>query len=123
MNVLKIEGLDSYWALQSFNKLFLGLKMLPAYLTESYEEFFSKIDDLPEDDKLKMIREAVMFVPLDADEIMALAKFCTDKNGIRYTRENMKSLSPDVINEIIVSVCTEIAKIKVTYVTETEKKN
>jgi hypothetical protein len=40
-----------------------------------------------------------------------------------YSSENLKSLSPDQIFEIVVAVSKEIAKIKVDFLTENEKKN
>jgi hypothetical protein len=70
-----------------------------------------------------MIREAVLFVELDEDEVKSLICFCTDKNGVPYTEENLKSLSPADLVEIIVAVSVQISKIKIDFVSEKEKKN
>jgi len=123
LNVLELRGYKSLRAMNAFHTLMLGLKMLPAYMTESYEDFYSRIEAMPETDQEKMIREAVMFVNLQKDEVEAIACFCTDANGVPYTAENLKNLSPKDLVEMIVAVCKEISKIKVNFVSEIEKKN
>lgn len=123
MKVLELKGLPSYFALQTFHKLMLGLKMLPAYMGESYEDFYARIEVLSSEAQEKFIREAVLFVPLERDEIFSLLNFCTDANGVPYGIENSKSLKPDQLHEMMVGVCVEIAKIKVNFVSESEKKN
>lgn len=123
MKVLELKGYKSLKALNAFHTLMLGLKMLPAYMAEDYETFYSRVQDMPPQDQEKLIREAVLFVELQKDEVEALACFCADKNGVPYTAENLKSLGPAVLMEIIVSVCVEISKIKINFVTEAEKKN
>jgi hypothetical protein len=101
----------------------LGLKMLPQYMGESYEEFLARIHEMPEEDQKKMITEAAMFVELSKEEVEALTCFCIDKNGVPYTAENLKNLNPKEQVEIIVSVCMAIAKIRIDFITESEKKN
>ena len=123
MKVLELRGYKSLKALNAFHTLMLGLKMLPSYMGETYEDFYSRVDGMPEADQEKMIREAVLFVELQKDEVEALVCFCADANGIPYTAENLKSLGPDKIVELIVSVAKEIAKIKINFVTDIEKKN
>lgn len=123
MKVLELRGYRSLRALNAFHALMLGLKMLPAYMGEHYEDFYARIEKMPPADQEKMIREAVLFVELQKDEVESLASFCTDPNGVPYTPENMRSLDAGVLVEIIVSVCSEIAKIKINFVSEAEKKN
>lgn len=123
MKVGELKGFNSYRAMGVFHKLMLGLKMLPAYMGETYEDFFARVEDMPEADQEKMIREAALFVDLDQEEIGSLLVFCKDPNGVPYSAENIKSLGPDTIFEIIVAVCKEIAKIKINFVSEAEKKN
>lgn len=124
IKVLTIEGLDCIHACQAFHKLMLGLKMLPAYGGYTYEEFFSMIDAMPEADQEKMVREAVAFVKLDADELMDVLKWAQDPNGVRYSKENTKSLKPKDIHEIITAVCMVIARDhRINFVSEDEKKN
>lgn len=123
MKVRELVGLESFFAFQVYHKLLLGLKMLPAYLSVPYETFYSGIELMGEVDQEKLIREAALFVNLDKEEINAMAVFCCDSNGVRYTSENLKSLKPDEIFEIIVAVSMQIAKIKVNFVSEPEKKN
>lgn len=123
MKVLELKGYKSLRAMNAFHALMLGLKMLPNYMAESYEDFFAKIQAMPEKDQLKMIKEAAMFVELQKEEVEALVCFCCDANGVPYTAENLKSLKPDKILDMIVAVCFEISKIKIDFVSDNEKKN
>ena len=123
MKVLELKGYKSLRALNAFHTLLLGLKMLPLYILDSYEEFFKKFEALSEKEKQTKVREAALFVELTQDEIEALACFCCDKNGIPFNKNSIPSLKPDEIIDIIVSVCMEISKIKIDLVTEDEKKN
>lgn len=123
MNVEELKGYKSLRAFNAFHALMLGLKMLPSYQTMQYEQFYKFIDEMPEADQEKLIREAAKFVVLDKEEVEALIGFCSDKNGVPYSSENMKSLGPEVIYEAIVAVSKKIAKIKIDLVSEDEKKN
>lgn len=123
MKTLELKGFKSLRALNAFHTLMLGLKMLPAYMTESYEDFYSRIELMSEEDQEKLIREAVLFVNLSEEEVEALICFATDPNGIPYGPSNVKNLNPSQLVEVIVAVCKAIAKIKVNFVSETEKKN
>jgi hypothetical protein len=122
MKVTEIKGFKSLKAMNAFHSLMLGLKMMPSYMSESYESFFAKIDAMPPEDQEKMIREAVLFVELQKDEVEAMASFCVDANGVSYSAQNMNNLSPTDLIEIIVAVCKEISKIKINFVSEAEKK-
>lgn len=123
MKILDLKGYKSLRALNAFHTLMLGLKMLPAYMGEQYEDFYARIEEMPPADQEKMIREAVMFVELQKEEVEALAGFCADPNGVPYSAENLKSVGPDKIVEIVVAVCMKIAEIKIHLVTPAEKKN
>lgn len=123
MKVLELKGYNSLKALNAFHTLLLGLKMLPAYMGESYEDFYSRISELDEIDQEKLIREAALFVQLEKDEIIALTSFCTDANGIPYRAENMNNLSPKELVEIIVAVSMQISRMKIGLVSDKEKKN
>jgi hypothetical protein len=123
MKVLELKGYKSLRALNAFNALMLGLKMLPSYMGEEYETFLNRVNLMPPADQLKMIREAAMFVELQKEEVEAIICFAADKNGVPYGPENLKSLNPSQLIDIIVAVCFEIAQIKIDFVSETEKKN
>ncbi len=122
MKVLPLKGYKSLKALNAFHTLLLGLKMLPAYAMEPYEEFYEGFAVRSDSEKEKFLREAVVLVPLQSEEVEALVAFCTDKNGIAYQESNIKNLGPDEIVECIVAVCIEIGKIKIELVSEDEKK-
>lgn len=121
--VTELVGFKSYRALNVFHSLMLGLKMLPAYIGESYEAFFERVELMPPEDQEKMIREAALFVKLEQDEVEALICFVKDPNGVPYSAANLRSLGPDQIFEAIVAVCLEISKIKIDFVSTAEKKN
>jgi len=122
MKVLPLKGYKSLGALRAFNVLMLGLKMLPTYMGEDYKEFLDRISQLPDDDQMKMIKEAALFVELGKDEIEAILSFCADKNGAPYEAANLKNLGPKEITEMVVAVCFEISKMKINFITENEKK-
>lgn len=123
VKVKELRGPDTYWALQAYIKLLFGLKMLPAYLGLTLEEFFDMIEKLPVEDRRKIVREAVIMVTLEPDELNALAKFATDANNVPFTRENMKSLAPGNIFEILHAVTQEIAALEPNFLSVSEKKN
>ncbi len=122
MKLLELKGYRSLRALNAFHTLMLGLKMLPAYMGEQYEEFYSRIEEMDAASQEKMIREAVLFVELEREEVEALASFAADPNGVPYSSANLKSLGTKDLFEVIVAVCVEISKIKIDFVTEAQKK-
>lgn len=122
VKTLPLQGYKSLKALNAFSALLLGLKMLPMYRAISYEVFYEDFNEKSEGEKETFLREAVAFVQLEQDEVEALIGFACDPNGIPYGPANLKNLSPDQIHEIIVAVCMEIGRIKVTLVSESEKK-
>lgn len=123
IEVSELKGYKSLRALNAYHSLMLGLKMLPQYMGESYEDFFARIEQMPKEDQVKMIQEAALFVELQKEEVEALVCFCKDKNGIPYQSANINNLKPDELHEIIVAVCTKISEIKIDFVSAREKKN
>lgn len=109
--------------MNGFHALMLGLKMLPAYQGESYEEFFERVQKMTPLEQAKLIREAALFVELGKEEVEALVSFATDTNGVPYSAENIKNLGPGEMVEIFVAVGLEIAKIRIDFVSDSEKKN
>ena len=123
MELAPLVGFKALRAFNAFHTLLLGLKMLPAYFDQSYEKFFESFRTKSEAEREKFLREAVAFVPLDEAEILAFCSFGKDRNGIPYSRENVGNLGIEEMNELIVRVCMEIGRLKVDFVTESEKKN
>lgn len=122
MKVSPLVGIKSYFALQAYGKVLLGLKMIPEYMALGFAEFFQRVEELSEADQEAVIRQGVFIMDLDSDEVYALAKFVTDPNGVPYGEANMKTLPPDQIFEILVAVCKELARIKPKLITPDEKK-
>ena len=120
--VKELKGINSLRAFNAFHTLMLGLKMLPAYSHLHYEQFYDIVDKLEHEAKIKLIREAALFVELTKDEIESFCAFVCDANGIPVSKENIKNFGPDDLIEIIVLVCGELAKIKIDLVSDDEKK-
>lgn len=118
-----IQGPKSIRALNAYSALLLGIKMLPAYMAEHYETFLARVHEMPKEDQYKIFKEAALFVNLDDEDIRAIILFCRDKNGVPFSAENIKNLKPDVMIEMIVAVCMEIAGFKIDLVSANEKKN
>ena len=123
MKIQPLKGYKSLRAFNAFHALMLGLKMLPSYMGETYEDFLGRIEKMPAADQRKMIKEAALFVELQKEELDALICFASDKNGVPYSSENVNNLRPDELIEVIVEVCFAISQIKVDFVSENEKKN
>jgi hypothetical protein len=117
-----IKGLDSIPVLNVYQSIIIGLKMMPMYQSEKDEDFLERIHEMSEKDREKIFREGAQIVPLETDEIRKLLKFYKDKNGVPLSRENIGALTPFEIIEMIVTVCLEISRMKIDFVTEAEKK-
>ncbi len=123
MKLLELRGYKSLRAFNAFHALMLGLKMLPAYMGETYDAFFERLEAMPEADQEKMIRQAVQFVELQKEEVEAMLSFCCDPNGVPYSAENLCHMGPAQIAESIVAVSMQIVKIKIDIISDAEKKN
>lgn len=124
MNVLPLKGIPAYHATMATHKLLYGLKFLPAYMGETYEDFLSKCDAMDEAGQEAVVRSAAVFVKLDQEEILDMAQFAADSNGIPFGAPQLKNAPPEQIHEVIVLVAKEvISKHKIRLVSEAEKKN
>lgn len=119
----ELRGHPSYYAQMAFIKLMVGLYYAVPHRHPNVESFLLAIDQMNEAEQDRCIREALMLVELEENEIMNLIKFCSDKNGVPYTKENLKSLNPTEIRQILFVVCKEVSKIRIDFPTEAEKKN
>lgn len=117
-----LKGLKSLKVFNVFHRVMLGLNMLPAYINEPYEKFYDRIGSLSEDEQSKLIKEALVFVDLEPEEVECVVCFCEDKNGVPFGKENLRNLKPDEILEMIRGVLVQIAKIKISLLSEDEKK-
>ncbi len=123
MKVLELKGIRSLRALNAFHTLMLGLKMLPAYAMETYEQFYARIETMDDAGQETMIREAAVFVPLTDEDVEAVISFCADPNGVPIGAANVKNLGPKEIHECVVAVCKVIGRIKIDLVADAQKKN
>lgn len=122
VRVSELRGFKSLRALNGFHALCLGLKMLPAYMGESYEEFFNRLSKMEAASQEILLREAALFVELDRAEVEAMIGFCLDPNGVPISSENLKNLAPGDLIDCIVAVCMQIAAMKIDLVSDDEKK-
>jgi hypothetical protein len=123
LKLLQLKGYKSLRALNGFHALLLGIKMLPAYIGDSYESFYESFKDKTDAEKETLLREAVVFVQLGQDEVEAIISFACDPNGVPYSAVHLKSLSMEELHRIIVLVCMEIGRIKIDLISDEEKKN
>lgn len=123
MNILPLKGPKSVRALQAFQVLVLCGNMLPEYMGMPREDYAQMADELDEEAKEKLLRKILVTIPTQDEEIYVLAGFVTDKHGVPYSKVNIDNLGPGEIVEILVAVCMALSKIKVTMLTDEEKKN
>lgn len=122
--VLELKEYKSYRAMGAFQRIILGLQLVPGFRHFGFEDLCNLIEQMSFEDQLKTITQAARVVTLEPEEFEAILCFCTDKNGIPYTKENKKNLTPSEIMEIIITVCMHLIKeIKIDLVSIEEKKN
>jgi hypothetical protein len=122
--VLPLKDYKSLRALNALQALLIGMKMLPAYAHLSLEEFVALVEAMSPEDQVTILTNGAKIVELAPEEVKALVCFCTDKNGVPYTAENMKNLGPGELVEVIVTVCMEVIRnVHIDLVTQDEKKN
>ncbi len=123
MIVKELKGFNSIRALNIYYSLLVGVKMLPAYQTETFEGFLQRVENLDARGREQVIRQGALIVQLEQEDVESIVSFCQDKNGISYSAANLDNLKPQELFEIIVAVCVEVSKIKIDFITESEKKN
>lgn len=120
---LPLVGYKSLRALNAFHMIMMGLKMIPIYAFIKYEDFYAMFDEKSDEEKEHFLREGLAIIKLEDEEIETLLGFCEDPNGIAYGKSNSKNLDLKEIYECCLSVMVEISKIKISLITEEEKKN
>ena len=121
--VIDLVGYESIRALNVYGALLIGGKNLPGYSDMPFEEYFETIRTMPAAQQENFFRICVAVVPLEREEVEAITCFCLDANGVPYQRMQLKSMPLKDVYDIIISVCLEIAKFKIDFVSDTEKKN
>lgn len=123
MKVVDLVGYESVRALNVYGALLLGGKNIPGYIDMPFDKYFVTISELPPAAQENFFRLCVAVVPLEREEVEAITCFCLDPLGVPYTRLQLKSMPLELVYDVIVSVCLEIAKFKINFVSEAEKKN
>lgn len=120
--VTDLIGLKGWNAYSVFQRLMIGVKMLPFYDQMSYEEFYNYLDELPPQEQLKYIKQALLLVKMEGSEVLTLIECCSDPNGIAYGEAHLKSMPLDKMFDLMVEACVELSKIKINFISEDEKK-
>lgn len=121
--VLPLKDTKSLRAMNGFYAIMVGLSMIPEYQHLGPKGLTKIIEAMEFDDQLSVLTEGVKLIELDPKEVRALVCFCTDKNGVPYTEENVKNLGISELIEIVVTVCMHIIReIDIDLVTDDEKK-
>lgn len=124
IEVRELKGFASLRAMNACTTLLYGLTMLPSICKdEDFDVFCARMKNSDRETQMKMVRLAAQVVRLEQEELLALAGFCVDSNGVPYQAANIKNLSADQLVDIIVAVCMKFLEIKVDLITEAEKKN
>ena len=123
IKLLPLVNLKSVQAFCAYNNVLFGLHCSPAHLGKTDEQFYDWFDGLNETEKEKQLRFGLSLAKLSTEEMLDLACFASDENGIAFTEINLKKLNPIDILEILLAVCVAMSKIKVSSISEEQKKN
>lgn len=89
-----------------------GLKKEPKDL--SFKEFGDWFFCLDADVRKTHFKFGVLFgASLDQEELLAVCKFRKDKNGVQYSKENIRNIKISELVEIVSDVCVELSEEKV----------
>lgn len=122
IKVLEIKGIKSLRAWNVFQQLMLGVSMLPENASKKAEVFYREVQEMDESQQDEIILKAINLVPVEVEDLQALFTFCADQNGVPFSSENIKNLKPSEMIEMIFLVCKEIAKCKMYFISQDEKK-
>lgn len=121
--VVDLVGYESIRALNVYGALLIGGKNIPGYVDMPFDQYFETIRTMPPAQQENFFRICVAVVPLEREEVEAIVCFCLDPLGVPYSRMQLKSMPLKDVFDVIISVCLEIAKFKIDFVSESEKKN
>lgn len=77
----------------------------------SLQSFLTWFDRLENAQKKQLFKVAVLCgADLTTDEILAVVKYRTDKNGVAYSKANVNNIPVKDMVEIISSVCLEMSQ-------------
>ena len=97
-----------------FKFLLIGCYTVPTFEAQAdFEEFVKSFEQMPREEREKILKKSVCVTPLKEEEYMNVLCFCKDKNGIPYSKENVENLTYDEIMELVVKVCLAYSDCKV----------
>lgn len=105
--------------MQITSMLLLGLLMLPVNMNKKFDDFYAEILNFDQDAQRKILEDAIRFVELQEEEILAVLGFCKDPNGLKIDKTNIGNFNPAEIMDMIVEVCLQVFKIDVFFCRKT----
>lgn len=124
MRVLTIKGTASFQALTVMQALIYGYWLVPGLSGDkTWKEFREGYYDYSDDEKEHILRNAVGFVKVSPEEIETMLSFIPDKNGIPLCAASIKNLDLGQAFEMMIAVLMEMSKIRISFISESEKKN
>lgn len=115
----ELKGIRSVRVMQITSMLMLGLLMLPINMNKKFDDFYSEILNYDDAAQRKVLEDAIRFVELKDDELMAVAGFARDANGLQIDKTNIGNYNPAEIMDLVVEVCLQVFKIDVFFCRKT----
>uniref|UniRef100_A0AAU8AX71 Uncharacterized protein n=1 Tax=Dulem virus 29 TaxID=3145747 RepID=A0AAU8AX71_9CAUD len=111
----EIKGIKGLYAFKALQTLLLSYFFLPEFKkeNETYEAFLCRFSESDEDEKRKILNNALYFAGIEPREIEALVCMAKDKNGIHYSRSNINNLSLEELFNLVIDVCMAVCDVKV----------
>lgn len=109
----ELKGIKSVRVMQITSMLMLGLLMLPINMNKKFDDFYSEILEYDEAAQRKVLEDAIRFVELKDEELLAVMGFCKDANGVQIDKSNIGNYNPAEIMDMVVEVCLQVFKIDV----------
>lgn len=108
-----LKGLKSVRVMQITSTLVMGLAMLPVNMNKTFAEFYQEVIEADVDTQRKILEDAIRFVELSEEELLAVLCFCADSNGIAISKSNIGNYEPNKIMDMVVEVCLGVLAIDV----------
>lgn len=115
----ELKGIRSVRVMQITSMLMLGLLMLPINMNKKFDDFYTEILEYDESAQRKVLEDAIRFVELKDEELLAVMGFCKDANGLQIDKTNISNYNPAEIMDMVVEVCLQVFKIDVFFCQKT----
>lgn len=115
VDVGEIRGIKGLLAFKAMHTLLFGYFLLPEHRkgNENYDKFLRRFSEMTEAEKREVFNQALYVCGIDEKEIITLAEFCKDANGIPYNKQSLVGAPIDDVFNIVIDVCLAVASVKV----------